>query len=514
MNPLAPTRCAGRLLMALAAMTSVLLMVGCGSSGNPIIPPLGGGFSKASLKGQYVIAQTGIGLEQVSVGNGIAPFSETIVFTADGNGNLSATVDDFDQVGGPFTLTSPVAGTYSIASDGTGSMNIGGRNGFNFAITMIDDQHFYIIEQDVFQTASGFGEMQDTTAFTAAPSGTFVFKAHNLDTSSRVGGITVAGGVIRGTEDFLTPGILSSTQPITSTISMTPPNATNGWGTFTLSDGSSFNYYIVNSSKFHFMSNSSSGSLEIGQAEEQIAPAGGFSAATLPPAGSYVFGSSGDTSNPLGIHSAGVFTTDGGGTIEAGSSTVPGAVDYVQDATVNSNLAVSGGTYTLDASGNGRGQINLTLSGGTISPQIFWMVDGTRAYFLANSTAAVEDGTFSLQRGGPFTALSSQAAFVMDGFDITYKDRVGAFTPTSSSFKWNQAANAFDVKLLGNPTAIGTNGTYQVSSNGRVAAVVNGVTLNGVTPGVVFYLSSPNTGFMVQEDGADIGGVFALQASQ
>jgi hypothetical protein len=265
------------------------------------------------------------------------------------------------------------------------------------------------------------------------------------------------------------------------------------------------------------MSNSTSGSLEIGQAEAQVAPAGGFSLATLP--GSYVFGSSGDTSvsgsgGPAGIHSAGVFTTDGSGNIASGSSTVPGAVDYVQDATINSNLAVSGGTYTLASTG--RGTINLTLTGGTISPQIFWTLNGTRAYFLANNTAAVEDGTFSQQQGAPFTALSSQAAFVMDGFDVAVKDRVGLFKPTSGGFNWNQEANSFDpVQGIGTLSATATNGTYTVSSNGRVAVVVN-----GVTSSVVFYLSSANTGFMVQEDTNslggvnDIGGSFTQQASQ
>ena len=505
MNPLASPKCVTRVLMALAAISGIFLTAGCGSGGGPIVP-IGGGFSTSSLNGQYVIAQTGIGAEQPTVGTGVAPFSETIVFTADGKGNLTVACDDFDQVGGPFGGCSlNVAGTYSIASDGTGSMNIGGRNGFNYAITMIDDQHFYIIEQDLFATASGFGEMQDTTAFTAAPSGTFVFKAHDIDTSSRVGGITITAGAISGTEDLLTLGLLSSSNPITTSAALTAPDA-NGSGQFTLTDGSSFNYYIVNSSKFHFMSNSSSGSLEIGQAEAQVAPAGGFSPATLPPAASYVFGSSGDTSNPLGIHSAGVFTTDGAGNIEAGSSTVPGAVDYVQDSTVNSNLAVSGGSYTLASSG--RGTVNLTLTGGTISPQIFWMVNGTRAYFLANSTAAVEDGTFSQQTGGPFSALTSQAAFVMDGIDVAYKDRVGAFKPAATTFQWNQAANSFDLNLGGVLSAIGTKGTYQVSSNGRAT-----VTVNNVDNAIVFYLSSANSGFMVQED-ADIGGAFTVQASQ
>jgi hypothetical protein len=494
MHPLATSKRARRVLMALAAMTSISLAVGCGS-GTGLIHSLGGGFSKSSLKGQYVISQTGIGVNQA--GNGVNAFSETIVFTSDGSGNITVTVDDFDQVGGPFILSSSETGTYSIASDGAGSLSFGGSN---YAITMIDDSHFYIIERDFFATASGFGEKQDTTAFTAAPSGTFVFKAHEIDTSSRVGGITITAGVVAGTEDLLSLGSLSSNMPITTSAAMTLPDA-NGRGTFTLTDGSSFHYYVVNSGKFYIMSNSASGSLEIGQAELQVAPAGGFSPATLP--GSYVFGSSGDTSvgGAAGIHSAGVFTTDGNGNITAG------AVDYVQDTTVNSNLAVSGGTYTLAASG--RGTVNLTLAGGAISPQIFWTLNGTRAYFLADSTLAVEDGTFSRQQGAPFTALTSQAAFVMDGFDVAFKDRVGLFKPTNGGFNWNQSANSFDATTgIGNPSTLPTSGTYQVSSNGRVT-----VTVNGVTSSLVFYLSSANTGFMVQED-ADIGGAFTQQASQ
>ena len=505
MNPVASSKCVTRLLMALAAISGIFLTAGCGSGGGLILP-IGGSFSNSSLKGQYVIAQTGIELNQALTSND--PFSETTVFTADGSGHLTIPVDDFDQDGILYTVPqqSPLAGTYSIASDGTGSLFF---NSSSYAITMIDDSHFYVIEQDTFATASGFGEKQDTTAFTAAPSGTFVFKAHNLQTSSRVGGITITSGAISGTEDLLNLGALSSSVAVTSSVAMSAPDSTTGKGTFTLSDGVStaaFNYYVVNSSKFHIMS--SSGGLEIGQAEAQTG--GPFSVATLAAGASYVFGSSGDTSvsGTAGIHSAGVFTTDGAGNIEAGSSTVPGAVDYVQDSTVNSNLAVSGGTYILAS--NGRGTVNLTLTGGNISPQIFWMVNRTSAYFLADSTAAVEDGTFSQQTGGPFTALTSQAAFVMDGFDVAYKDRVGAFKPTATTFKWTQAANSFDPSIPygGVPSATGTNGTYQVSSNGRAT-----VTVNGVDNAIVFYLSSANSGFIVQED-ADIGGAFGQQASQ
>jgi hypothetical protein len=99
----------------------------------------------------------------------------------------------------------------------------------------------------------------------------------------------------------------------------------------------------------------------------------------------------------------------------------------------------------------------------------------------------------------------------MDGFDVAFKDRVGLFKPTSSGFNWNQAANSFDTSIfppVATLTSLPTNGTYQVSANGRVT-----VTVNNVTPSLVFYLSSANTGFMVEED-ADIGGAFSQQASQ
>jgi len=496
MNPLAFTKCAARLLMALAAIAGLFLMAGCGSSSS-LIKTLGGGFSTSSLKGQYVVRQTGFAVN--SAGTSVDSFSEVTVLTADGSGNLTILEDDFDQDG--VQSTGSDTGTYTVNNDGTGSAAFK-TIGTTYAITMIDDRHFYVIETDAgVATSSGYGQLQDTTAFAAAPSGTFVFKAHNVQTTSRVGGITIAGGVISGTEDLLDLGRLSNNQAINSATPMSTPDSTIGRGTFTLTDGSSFGYYVVSASEFYFMSNTTTD--EIGQA--QLQTGGPFSLATLASGNAYVFGSAGDTtiSGPAGIHSAGVFKPDGNGNITGGE------VDYVQDTTVNSGDAVTGGQYTLAS--NGRGQVNLTLSSNTISPQIFWMVDANDAYFLVNSTAAVEDGTFTLQVPAPALSAQGQSALVMDGFDTTLKDRVGVFADTSSTaFNWNQVANAFDpTSGTGQITTIGTTGTFSAAdSNGRVA-----VTVNNVSSALAFYLSSNNSGFMVQED-ANIGGAFASQASQ
>src|SRR5262249_16095814 len=146
------------------AIAVLLLAAGCGfgGGGNGGGGGSGGGgnFSKASLKGQYVGSLTGIGVNQA--GTASEAFSETVVFTGDGSGRLSITVDDFNQSGVSFHLNSPLSGTYTINKNGTGVLSF---NSSTYGITLIDDNHFYVIQGDLFATASGTGEKQDTSAF-------------------------------------------------------------------------------------------------------------------------------------------------------------------------------------------------------------------------------------------------------------------------------------------------------------------------------------------------------------
>src|SRR5208282_1458170 len=231
MNPHAHTKCAGRLLMALAATTSILLMAACGSS-NGLVTPLPGGFSNSSLSGTYVMKQTGY----YNNNNIAQPFSETTVFTSNGSGTLTILEDD----GGPQGPgVENLAGTYGIEQDGEGYLTFNNPAASStYQITMIDDSHFYAMEGDVYATSSGYGVLQTSTA---TPSGTFVFKAHNFELSSRVGGITIAGGAFNGTQDLLILGGNNSAQAISATV--TAPVA-NGVGTFSVNGGISYNYYV------------------------------------------------------------------------------------------------------------------------------------------------------------------------------------------------------------------------------------------------------------------------------
>jgi hypothetical protein len=495
MNPLTSTNCAGRLLVALAAITVILVAAGCGANNNAFVAPLGGNFSKSSLSGTYVMKQTGYVIVSESQAN---PFSETAIFSADGNGKLTILQDDGGPLPGPGSEN--LAGSYAIERDGEGSMTFNyPSNPTTYNITMIDTNHFYVMEADQFASSSGYGVLQSSTAI---PSGTFVFKSHNLGISSRVGEMIISGGAFTGTQDILTPiGGTNASQTITGTLN--PPSST-GVGTFTLTAATgsfSGNYYAVSSTEFYLMANPNSGSLEIGQAETQTG--GPFTTATLASGSSYVLGGRGDTIDTSlvqpAIHTAGIFTTD-----------------YVNGASVEDNngagLTVNAGaTYTFDPSGDGNGVVTLPLSNGATLSEVFWMISPTSAYFLNNSTQAVEDGSFSLQTGSVST-LSNQAAFVMDGFPTTIGDQVGAFQPTTgSNFNWNEQANA----LSNGAEPLGTTGAYTPAANGRFTVTVNNFNnITGNASFLVFYLTSPNTGYMIEVDGSgDIGGLFAQQTS-
>ncbi len=508
MNPFSGrSKCAARAAMALVAVATLLLAAGCGFGGGGNGGGGGGGntgFSNASLNGQYVFSQKGVSLTQDL--SAVDFFSEAGVFTADGNGHLTNIIDEFTQ-GGAFTTTfgSPLTGTYRINSDGTGLLTFvfSATSTSNFRITFTDTTHFYLIEQDQFGTGAGSGEKQLATTFTPAASDNFIFAGHDVSFgNARVGSMNFNSTVISGVEDLLVGGASISSPSFTGNI--TQPPDSNGRGKMSLSDGSLLVFYVVSPDKLRLLS--FSGTLELMVAEKQTG--GPFSVASLAAGNSYVFGSSGETSFPDGIHSAGVFTTDGNSAVTAG------ATDFVQDGAIFANIAVQN-TSDYSLASNGRGVLNLDLANVGTNQKIFWMVSGTRAYFLVNSTSTLEDGTFSLQQGAPFTntGLNAQAAMFMDGFDLAFKDRVGTIVPDGNgNFKWNQQANSFDANAgVGIGSSFSSSGTNQVAANGRSTVTVNGL-INGANSSMVFYLISNNTGFMVEEDqGFDVGGAFTKQ---
>jgi hypothetical protein len=510
MNPFSgKAKCAARAAATLVAMASLLLAVGCGFGGGGNGGGGGGGgnqgFSNASLKGQYAFTLRGIGTPD-NINSFF--FVEAGVFTADGNGQLTSITDDFIE-DFQAALNIQATGTYKINKDGSGDVQFDFSNGTSalYRITFSDSSHFYMEEDDGFNTSGGSGEKQDTSAFASVPSGTFVFQTHDLVAgSAKVGVTTWSGGVISGTGDVLIGGTLIS--PVTISGTAQAPATATGRGTVTITDDtgtSHYAYYVVNSRKIRFLNTDAASSLGIGQAEAQTG--GPFSAASLN--GTYVFGSAGETTNVAGIHSSGLFTTDSIGNVTSGS------FDTVQDGTPVTNISLNAGsTYSVDATG--RAVVTLNLSTGITNQKVMYLISPSRAYFLVNDPINVEDGTLDKQVGSPFSnsSMKGQYAFVMDGFDanqqLPYRDRVGTWTPDGSgAVSTSYVASGFlpSSPPVGSATLNNLSGTYLVAANGRATS-----TINGLSDNLVLYMVSGNSGYMLQADtGVDIGGAFTVQ---
>jgi hypothetical protein len=307
-----------------------------------------------------------------------------------------------------------------------------------------------------------------------------------------VGAITLTGGAVTGNEDVLQAATLT---PHTLTGLFNTPD-TSGRGTATLTNDlsatSTFNYYIVDANTM-FLFSTLSGVTGVGRAEKQTTTT--FSNSSL--TGNYAFGSKGDTGSFDAVNSAGRFTADGSGAISAG------ALDSVQDGTAVTNLGFTG-TYTVAA--NGRAALSLTPTSGSAIQQVAYMVSPTRAFFLVDDTAKVEDGTVDAQTGTfSNSSLTGNFAFATDGFNTTDSfDRLGTLTGDG-------AGNLTLAYVLTEPTlssqTVSLTGTYAVSSNGRAVGTAANLSNN-----FVLYLISGTDGYIVQADsGTQMAGSFSKQ---
>jgi hypothetical protein len=479
-------------------LVSIIACVGCGSGASAGFGSSNiGNFSNASVSGQYVYQISGTDV------SGNAFFREAGAFTADGKGNITAGEDDLSE-SSSFS-TANTTGTYSISSDGTGSITINFGNGggaIQFAVTVVSNSRIYLAVSQVasgaFVNGTGLAELQTASALSAAPSGTFAFGMHTVGTtqgsSSSAGVFTVTGGAVSGSEDVNRGGALSSLT-ITGGLFNAPDANGRGTGNFTDSLGvtTTFSYYIVNSTSLRFFA-TNGGVSGLGQAQAQ---SGTFSTSSF--TGGYAFHSIGDDAFSVGgVHTIGRFTAGGNGTI------TDGALDSVVDGNPSSNVAFSG-TYT--AAANGRIAVTLNPSGGGSIQQVYWVASPSQAFFLTNDTTKVEDGVAAQQSATTFSnsTMNAQYGLVMSGFNPqTFFDRVG-------TLRWDGSGklvlNEF-VNNSGSGSIPGLlNGTYSVSGNGRATGSINTASNN-----FVFYLISASDGYALQEDsGTEVSGQFSQQ---
>ncbi len=329
--------------------------------------------------------------------------------TADGNGKITAGIEDINnginlvQPGVSFT------GTYTIGADGRGSVTFndgfngntpGAGNASKFSVVIVSTGQVQMEELDTFAAASGEADLQDATSFnTAAFSGEYTFDFSGVDAATKpistVGEFLadgMGGGMAEAAqEDVNDNGTLTFGAPAFSFQSV----GANGRGLATL-NGASYSFYMINASRAQFISiGNPASAVTAGVATLQAS--GGFSSTSL--GGNSVLITNGNSTtgpvsavatfflqaNPNQI-SAGVLNQNNSGSFSSANFT---------------------GTYTVAPSGRG----TATLSTG--QTYVFYLTGVNQGVVQETDNSAVADGTLQGLAGGPFSTSSLAGGYAV-----------------------------------------------------------------------------------------------------
>jgi hypothetical protein len=418
-------------------------------------------FGVGALKGQFAFLVRG----QAASGT-IARAGSLI---ADGEGNISSALMDVTTSSGTSTILFS-AGTYSVTSDGRGSLSLSNSvaGTFSFFIALASNNAGSVIETDsTVSSANGAFYSQDASEFMMSGlSGPYVFDFSGTDASgypkSIIGRLTSDGDghFASGVLDLDDNSTNSGATAFSGASYQMDPTYSSSFGRGTASiDGFEFVFYVVDATRSLF--------LEI---DPPAVSSGSLVAQQTPPTsvsgldGSYGFvgiGATEYTSSKSGkaIARGGRFTADGGGNI---SDVVMVSNTAGQVSTIPSS-GTDSGTYTVDASGSGRG----TLAFGSYS-FVFYIVSPTEAVFQDTGKTLILDGRALSQTTTSITPslLAGSYAFLWSGATAGEDDFSGQLTVSSASSNnvsgtvdFNQAGSAGSNDTLYGTLALDGDGT-------------------------------------------------------
>jgi hypothetical protein len=527
MNPLASTKCAGRLLMALTAIASSLLLASCGSSGSSAPAPNGEGFNNSNLKGTYVLSISGTDFHPSSNTGSFFSFVGTI--TADGNGNITGgTVDinDANLGGTGVFLAQPVLKTtYSVSSDGRGTAHLPtaeGNFGLDFVLT--SSTHGLITRFDQFGSGSGTLDLQGSASQSSL--GSLAFSLAGSDTIGNplgtVGAFTLnsSGAITSGTQDFNDNGVStvsgSTGTPLTGSVVLS--SGTFGTAVLTTSSifGSlGFHVWVIDSSHLKLIETdpASSGYALSGDAFTQLTSFTG---------GQLVYTILGvDSSLVDPVAAGGYATTDAQGNL---SNLLE---DYNDAGTPNTLQNLSGSCLTFVA---GRCQLNLpTFSNGTTQDFQF------AAYPSSGGVQLLEIDGHGLTQGAAFAqtetsfAASTGYGLNLSGVNVSpcfnnsaaEVDTIAQFhagtpdTSSTGSVNMNGIVDENDLSCQLNFGG-GLGGVYVPDSTpdgrGSISALTPGTLIGGLT--LQYYAVDGSTMLFIEVDSSQVAvGTFEAQSS-
>lgn len=509
-----------RLFAALVA-AAALWTAACSSGANTIAPPPPSGkYSTSSLNGTYAFVTSG---EAITSGATAAtPFSRTGSFTANGSGGIQGGVYDLVNAGGSSTASSApipiMGGSYTVNADGRGTLTLnvtsnGAPATLTFGIVLTSTSSGFLMDQTASgnqaSTGSGNFVLQNSSAFAAGVSGSYVFDFTGLDGStnpqSLVGRFAASGGVITsGLEDSNDNGALTSSASITGNFAADPANTAAGRGTATI-EGQTYAFYIVDSTRVRFISINPSGAGPM-LSGDAIVQSGGTPPAS--PSGSFVFLVSGASAN--------------GGLTRVGRLTVSGSslnnmiMDVNNGGTQNEfgSGTLSMGAISYDAT-TGRGTLSFQSSITSVYSFVFYLsspssgviqeVSGTPGTGIAT---VVADGTIAAQSGSPFTSSNisgpyaiSWSGLVTSGGSFGSQDEEDFLGQVNvSSLSLSGTSDIFQFTGVTLNTNIGTSGQIAINGDGTSNNTMN-VSLSQVTPiHMVVYVVSPQLAFFANRD--------------
>jgi hypothetical protein len=411
MNPLGSPKCAGRLLMALATISSILLIAGCSSSSSGPAPN-NSGFSNSSLTGTYVFSSSGADASG-------APIALAGAFTANGSGGLTAgTMDVVDPaVGVAASLT--ISGSYEVGTDGRGQVSLTNSSVGTFVLDFVlsSTSHGLVTEFDSNGSGSGTLDLQSSVTSLA---GNYAFSLSGADASgyplASAGAITVStGDAVTGVLDFNdygTPVLGEAPTGSASLGSGTAPGTismASNYGTL------AFDLYPIDSTHWKLIETDD---IEFLSGDVFSQPS------TSITAGPYAFTMTGGTTVP--VANGGVMTYN------ATNNTFAGSEDINDNGTVVPGVAFSG---TAVAGGSLGGRLIVTLT--DFSPATSWVVypSSGGVLMLEADTANITVGAAYAQTAGATVAASQAYGFNLSAFNATsgyLENDIAQFTTTTS----------------------------------------------------------------------------------
>jgi hypothetical protein len=450
-------------------------------------------YSKFSLQGSYAFLLRGSDPSGLLLRAGS--------FTADGNGNITAGIEDINNGINLVQTAVPFTGTYTVGGDGRGSVMF--TDGFiantagdtsTFSVVIVSAGQAQMEELDTFASGSGEADLQDATSFqTSAFSGEYTFDFSGVDAASKpisTVGELFADGAGGGTarpaqEDVNDNGTLTSI-PSTPIFSFQSVGA-NSRGLATL-NGASYSFYMISASRAQFIS--------IGN------PAAAVTAgvATLQNGAGSLGGNFALITN--GTSAAGPISTAATLFLQANPNQITAGV-LNQNNSGSVTAANFSGTYTVAASGRG----TATLSTG--QTYVFYLIAVNQAVIQETDHSIVADGTLLGLAGGPFST-----SFLANGYAVQLtgvkagageQDVLGQINLTNGQVATgtvdvNTAANGgLTAFTLAPGVAIPAGTTYMIA-NGQGPF---NVTVGGTNLTFVAYFLSSSSLFLLRTDMTD-----------